>query len=347
MVETLTFKPKIVVKKLLHVLPEKAQDVLKKRFGLDDNAERMTLEAIGSTYGITRERVRQIENFAIQSLKKSNEFKEIGPVFDELRNRLHEYGQGVAHEEHFLSHIASDNSARNHIHFFLVLGEPFVRLKEDENFYQRWTTDQDKAEKIHDALSALEKNLDTDDLLKEEEIISQFLNHLKREEKSLRIEDMEVVKRWLLLSKGISRNPLGDWGVVSSPNIKVRGMRDLAFLVLRKHGKPLHFSHVAKEITDRFGRPAHVATCHNELIKDGRFVLVGRGLYALSDWGYSRGTVRDIIKSILEKEGPLTKSEIVIKVGKERYVKESTISVNLQNGNFFKRNSEGRYLVVA
>jgi hypothetical protein len=346
MAEILTFKPKIVAKKLLQTLPEKAQDVLKKRFGLDDDAERMTLEAIGGTYGITRERVRQIENFALQSLKKSDAFKESGPVFDELRDRIHKYGRGIAHEEHFLNHISIDNSTKNHIHFFLVLGEPFTRLKEDDRFYQRWTTDVELADKIHGALQALEKNLNENDLLKEEEIISSFFNHLKREEKNLKIEDMDVVKRWLVLSKSISQNPLGDWGVVTSPNIRVRGMRDLAFLVLRRHGKPLHFSDVAKEISNRFGRPAHVATCHNELIKDDRFVLVGRGLYALSQWGYSRGTVRDIIKSILERQGPLTKAEIVNMVAKERYVKESTISVNLQNGKFFKRSSEGRYSVA-
>jgi hypothetical protein len=86
-----------------------------------------------------------------------------------------------------------------------------------------------------------------------------------------------------------------------------------------------------------------VATTHNELIKDSRFVLVGRGLYALSEWGYMSGVVKDVIKNIIENDGPLTRDKIVEKVLKERYVKENTILVNLQNPKYFRRDKEGRY----
>jgi len=103
---------------------------------------------------------------------------------------------------------------------------------------------------------------------------------------------------------------------------------------------------VAKQITKTFGRKAHPATCHNELIKDARFVLVGRGLYALAEWGYSRGVVADVIKSILKKDGPLTKEEIISKVKKERYVKDNTILVNLQNGHYFKKTKDGLYALA-
>jgi hypothetical protein len=47
-------------------------------------------------------------------------------------------------------------------------------------------------------------------------------------------------------------------------------------------------------------------------------------LYALTEWGYSTGVVRDVIKEIIKKFGPLTKEEIIEKVLKERYVKENT-----------------------
>jgi DNA-directed RNA polymerase delta subunit len=125
--------------------------------------------------------------------------------------------------------------------------------------------------------------------------------------------------------------------------VNAKGMRDYAFLVIRKHGSPIHFKEVAKAISQYFDKKAHVATTHNELIKDPRFVLVGRGLYALAEWGYMSGVVKDVIKKIIDKEGPLTKEEIVKKVLKERYVKENTILVNLQNNKFFKKDKEGRY----
>jgi DNA-directed RNA polymerase delta subunit len=132
-----------------------------------------------------------------------------------------------------------------------------------------------------------------------------------------------------------------------SSNIHTKGVRDYAFLVIRKHGSPIHFRDVAKQIEKLFDKKAHVATTHNELIKDKRFVLVGRGLYALAEWGYSPGVVRDVIKNILEKNGPMTREEVVTKVMKERYVKENTIAVNLQNPKYFKHDKEGRYSVAA
>ena len=153
----------------------------------------------------------------------------------------------------------------------------------------------------------------------------------------------EILRRWLSMSKKISRNPLGEWGLAASPNIKLKGVRDYAFLVLRKHGSPIHFKEVAKAITQYFNKKAHVATTHNELIKDKRFVLVGRGLYALAEWGYMSGVVKDVIKKILEKEGPLSKEDVIKKVLKERYVKENTILVNLQNAKYFKKGKDNLY----
>ena len=105
----------------------------------------------------------------------------------------------------------------------------------------------------------------------------------------------------------------------------------------------MHFTEVAKEIEKLFGKKAHTATCHNELIKDSRFVLVGRGLYALSNWGYAGGVVRDVVRDVLRKNGALTKQEIIDKVLKERYVKPNTILVNLQNPKYFKKDKSGRY----
>lgn len=104
----------------------------------------------------------------------------------------------------------------------------------------------------------------------------------------------------------------------------------------------MHFIEVAKNIEKLFSRKTHPATTHNELIKDNRFVLVGRGLYALKEWGYQSGVVRDVIVSILEREGPLTRDEIIERVKRERYVKDATIAVNLQNSMFVK-NSDGKY----
>ncbi len=340
---TLSFKPKQVTKRLVIVLPERAYDVLSSRFGLEDSPERQTLESIGNRYGITRERVRQIENFAIQSIKKSEAFKKEQGTFDELLETIDSLG-AVLPEKELLAHLSSDESTRNHIYLFLVLGDSFIREKEDDNFKHRWHVDKDLAASVYEALRKVYAGMKDDDLVPESEIIANFLSHLKDVSEKYRNE--EIARRWLALSKLIGRNQFGDWGRADSSNIRTRGMRDFAYLVIRRHGSPMHFREVAEAITGAFGKKAHVATTHNELIKDPRFILVGRGLYALSEWGYTKGVVRDVIREILKKEGPMSREEIAEKVLKERYVKENTITVNLQNGKHFKKTKNGLYTMV-
>ncbi|MEK9131594.1 MAG: sigma factor-like helix-turn-helix DNA-binding protein [Patescibacteria group bacterium] len=339
----ITFKPKQVVKQLILALPERARDVVQSRYGLGKETKKMTLESIGKKYGITRERVRQIENYAINHIKKSKQYKDQKPAFDDLEAYVHSLGAVVA-EEDLLRHASKDKSLQNHVHFMLVLGDAFRKEKEDDTFKHRWHVDKDLSNKIHDSLHKLYKSLADDDIIPESDLISNFLEHLK--DVSEKYKSEEVMKRWLSMSKMIGKNPLGEWGKSSSSNIKAKGVRDYAYLVIRKHGSPIHFREVAKRISELFNKEAHVATTHNELIKDSRFVLVGRGLYALSEWGYMTGVVKDVIKKIIEKEGALTKEQVIDKVLKERYVKENTILVNLQNPKYFKKDKEGKYSVA-
>lgn len=337
------FKPKQTTKKLLSVLPDRAREVIIKRYGLGKDTDKMTLDAIGKIYSITRERVRQIENYAIANIRKSDAYKAEKSAFGELEQLLHSLG-GIVVEDDFLGHVAKDFSTQNHIHFVLVIGDVFQKRKEDDDFKHRWHVNEDLAKTVEDSLKKLYSGLSNDDLLPESEIINKFLDHL--ELVSEKYKNQEIIKRWLALSKNIGKNAIGEWGVASSPNVKTKGMRDYAFLVIRKHGSPIHFKEVAKQITQVFKKKAHVATTHNELIKDARFVLVGRGLYALKEWGYMAGVVKDVIKKIIEKNGPLTKEDIVDKVLKERYVKENTIMVNLQNQKHFKKDKENKYHLV-
>ena len=339
----ITFKPRQVTRALLSPLSERAQEVIKMRYGLGSEPRRMTLEAIGEGYDITRERVRQIESFSLASIRKSKNFEEITPVFNELKEVMKDYG-GIVHEKDFLKHASPEPALQNHIHFLLVVGDYFERLREDEEFHHRWVIDKELGGQVHSSLRKLYKGLSPEELVSESDIIMKFLDCLREEIKGIR--DKELAGRWLRISKTIGKNPLGEWGVASSPNVRARGIRDLAYLVLRQHGSPMHFTEVARAIEAKFGRKAHVATCHNELIKDKRFVLVGRGLYALSEWGYERGIVKDVIKTILAKEGPLKKEDVVDRVLKERHVKENTILVNLQNSKHFKRDRGGRYMPV-
>jgi DNA-directed RNA polymerase delta subunit len=340
---TIQFKPKQSVSRLLAVLPDRARAILVSRYGLGKSTEKMTLDAIGKTYGITRERVRQIENYAINNIRKSDAYKSETAAFKELENLIYSLG-GIVVEDDFLGHVSKDVAVQNNINFLLVLGESFKKRKEDDDFRHRWHVSEELASQVEASLRKLYDSLSDQDLLPESEIVNKFLTHL--EGVSEKYKNQEIVRRWLGLSKRVGKNAIGEWGVAHSPNIRTKGMRDYAFLVIRKHGSPIHFREVANQITKVFKKKAHVATTHNELIKDPRFVLVGRGLYALAEWGYMSGVVKDVIRKIIEKNGPLTKEQIIDKVLKERYVKENTIIVNLQNHKYFKKEKDGKYMVA-
>ncbi len=58
------------VQKMLAQLNQKEKDVLIMRYGLDNNGQKKTLDEIGTRYGVSRERIRQIETRAIAKLKK-------------------------------------------------------------------------------------------------------------------------------------------------------------------------------------------------------------------------------------------------------------------------------------
>lgn len=336
----LSYKPKSVTKKILSPLQDRAFDVIVNRYGLGSDIERKTLEEIGQKYGITRERVRQIENTALGLIKKSQEFKSEQSTFDELKKVIKEMGAVIV-EEDLLKSLAKDKETQNHIHLHLVLGDSFIKHKEDEVFRSRWTIDTDLSDTIHGALETLYKGLSDEELISESEVVSRFLDHLK--DISNEYKNDELARRWLGISKKISKNPLGEWGRIDSSNVRTRGIRDYAYLVMRKHGSPMHFKEVAKAISETFSKKTHVATTHNELIKDDRFILVGRGIYALKEWGYKPGIVRDVIKEILKKEGALSKEDVIDRVMKERYLKKNTILVNLQNPKYFKKNKNGLY----
>lgn len=339
----LSFDTTALVKRLLAEVPERAREVLTFRFGLGTSSERETLEAIGERWGITRERVRQIEAAGIEAVRTSKAFEDASASFEELCAVVKNMG-AIVHEDELLNALATDEKSRNRVRFLLVVGSSFMRERETDHFYARWHVDPETAERVHQALTRLYSSLSDEDVLQENEMIDRFLEELKDVNDAYK--DEEVLKRWLCLSKSMTCNPLSEWGKTTSPAIRTKGIRDYAYLVIKRHGQPMHFSDVAKTIGQLFAKEAHIATTHNELIKDERFVLVGRGLYALKEWGYQPGVVRDVIKDVLAKNGPMTREQVIEEVKKVRYVKDNTILVNLNDPKHFKRSKDGTYAAV-
>jgi hypothetical protein len=328
---------------LLKKLPtRRMKDVVEKRFGLK-GGKKKTLEAIGQEYKITRERVRQIEVDAMKHLSREEHLREVQPTLQVLEAHFRDHG-GVLAGHHFFGMLPSRGTSA-HAAILLTVSNSFTELPETADFHKRWTTDKKSAELAEeiilyskDRLAEIGHPLPPEEL---QAIVAKHARELTQKELPIEVRDA-----YLASSKNIRQNSYGEWGLMSWPTISPRGVKDKAYLVLAKSGKPMHFREVAVAIntlgvparTSWNKRKAHPQTVHNELIKDNRFVLVGRGLYALKEWGYEPGTVRDILVSIFKKGGkPLSKEEVIKMVLEKRFVKPPTILLNLQDRSLFRR----------
>jgi len=66
---------------VLGTLSSRERDVLAMRFGLDDGRSR-TLEEVGKAFGVTRERIRQIEAKALRKLRHPSRSKMLKDYLD-------------------------------------------------------------------------------------------------------------------------------------------------------------------------------------------------------------------------------------------------------------------------
>lgn len=175
--------------------------------------------------------------------------------------------------------------------------------------------------------------------------ISDVLRNKLFDENIEAINSNKVLYSLLRAIKKIDQNKFGHWGFFNSREIKPKTINDKIFLILKHQGKPVHFADLADHI-NKIGfddKKANAATVHNELILDNKYILVGRGLYGLKDWGYKKGTVIDVIEEIINgNEAPLSREEIIKKVLEKRMVKKATIILALMNRDKFEK-KEGKY----
>lgn len=328
------------IRGLLGTLEPRQREVLERRFGLKKK-QRETLEAIGKDHDLTRERVRQIENHCLSKVRA--EIGNFSNVFNYLEKNLAKWG-GLRREDKLIEELTGPKFA-NQILFLLTLAEPFERKKEDNDFYTLWHIDKSSLSLAQKTINQIEKFL-----AKESQVFS-FEGLLKTAQNIAQDLPKNAFSSFLEATKKIEEGPTSQFGLSHWPEIRPRGVRDRAYLALKKAETPLHFRDLTQLINESFPkektgsqRKALAQTVHNELIKDPRFILVGRGLYALKDWGFEPGTVKEIIFKVLkERKRPLVKEEILKEVSKQRLVKENTILLNLSDKSYFKKDAEGRY----
>ena len=317
---------------------EREREIVSRRFGLFDRKE--TLEQIGELLGITRERVRQLEKSVVNRLKASAEqgtLPRIPEIQTTLLEKLENLGS-VARVSRLTEEVSSDTSKleQARVAFLASLCPELVVINEDDHFFHAVGILKNRDEKaikadvakITDAIKKIGEPTTIDQVAKQSGAGSD------KEAEAL----ASTSKHLATLNNR--------WGLVKWPMVNPKNIRDKIYVILKEHGKHMHFNEIADAIKGSDFKRKDVTTqaIHNELIKDKRFVLIGRGIYALKEWGYEKGTVSDIIADVLKREGgPLHRDEIVKRVLKSRYVKETTILLNLQGKPQFKRVAKATY----
>ena len=327
-----------IVKDILGTIErQREQDIIARRFGLFDRKE--TLEQIGDFLGLTRERVRQLEKAIVVRLKIAAEkdLPHIKDVENTFKSTLAKMGN-VARVHHLTEKLTEecDRLDQARVAFLGNLSPAFALVDEDEHHYQ--------------GVGLIEHH-DEDGIRSH---IQEIVSHVKEigqpadsqaiHERLGKLNPDHIHSLASLSKKLTSLNNV--WGLIKWPTVNPKNIRDKIFLILRDDGQPMHFGDISKKIKASAFKRKDVTTqaIHNELIKDRRFILIGRGIYALKEWGYNTGTVADVITEVLKDAGkPMTRDQIVKQVLETRMVKETTVILNLQSKPQFKRVAKATY----
>jgi hypothetical protein len=340
--------PSTIVSEILGMLKERDKKILINRYGLSGN-EIKTLAAIGKDQNLTRERVRQIEKDLLKTLKKNIQNHEVvNSTKDLLLGIVAEHGKIIA-EGALLDHLnLKEQDDRNAVVFLLYLIEELEDFMH-ANYKKVWSSVLFNKELLDSFIIEAKKIFSESKKPLSDE---QFLEEFKKTEFYLTHQaDLsdQTLMNFLDLAHEIEKNVFGQWGLVTWKEINPKDVGDKAYLVLRQHGKPEHYSAITEMINSHGfdGRKAYKETVHNELIKDNRFILIGRGIYALAEWGFKAGVVSDVIAEILKDAGhPLSRESIIEEVMKRRMIKKNTILVGLSNKKLFKKVGKNQYSLV-
>lgn len=342
-VQTLSSLPALV-ENLLLLLSEKEKDVVKKRFNLD-NKRKYTLEEVGREFAVTRERVRQIEKNALAKMKRNVFNTSLKSLHEFVQNRVGQSG-GFLKEDALideLSKLCADGAGIdcNSLHLSFVLHDGIECVGNTINFHPYLREKSVPDYSLHHASSQLINQLhkygNVKDLAKVEEDLKAVFDDIEFD--TIKIRSLiDIDKRITLLDEGFV-------GLLEWRHVNPRTLRDKIMYIMKSEKRPLHFAEIAQMIEAQSfdNRAINKQAVHNELIRHDQFVLIGRGIYALEDWGYERGTVAEVIDKLLREAGEMDQDDIITAVLKQRYVKKITIILALKNGEKFVRVGRKRY----
>ena len=299
---------------LLSDLSEREVDIIKRRFGI--GYEPHSLEKIGNNYGITRERVRQIEEKILGRLKnkvETNKFlqSDFLEILNEILGKLKVKREKYTFEK-FQLNFGLDLTELRIIKFFYILHPNVHYYKETKEYHSFLSNQQETFEKAKIIVDHFRKILlkKWRKTWKEQEILDILSDEI---ENHLGINpDIDEIYDFLKIYKFIRKNPLGEIGHILNKKVVPPSLKDKIRTIFELEKRPLHFTEIYQKlkelseiedelIDNRWKRDYTPQSVHNILVASPEFVLYGRGKYVPKYWGYEPGTALALIKRIVKK----------------------------------------------
>ncbi len=318
---------------LLSLLTDKERDVIKRRFSLHGKPKE-TLNKIGESYSITRERVRQIEAVALKKLARISMDPYMQKIHKLAFSILRDHGSVMSEDLLISEVLKSLNDTKgidaNAMKLAMRTSNQLVKQEKNQFYRSFWRTSETPLLTVKDCIRNVKKVLRKNkDVMTVQQISKALAGAFSP----------EMIQSVLHIDWEFKSTEYG-WGLTTWRHINPRSIKDKIMIIFKKIGKPLHFNEVINHVIKDFKAKKMVThqAVHNELIRHDEFVLVGRGIYALAEWGLPSGTVCDLIQSVLTENGePMKRQDIIKAVLKKRDIRLGTISLNLQKYPFFKR----------
>jgi hypothetical protein len=328
--------------------------VIQRRFGLEATVE-LTLEEIGIAFGLTRERVRQLEEMALKELREAL-------IEGQYISKNYQVRPQVAKTARMLSQIALDQAekavresvllhrikARFDISLFSI--KPSIYLLLELSGIERIDFDKSDLESIWGILETkvkgkIQRSVEKLDRLLTRETVTPlakidiliYLNKSVRKDDRLSLEELDA---FLELCSSVTEYSNGFyWGKFQH----LVGRANQVERILSEQGETTHIKELTRELNHRLVKhgksPVNPRNLRNQMSTDNRFVPIGRsGEWGLSDWALNTETIVELIRQCLRtRNQPSTADEIYAYVKERRPASNKSICTYLSSVDDFAK----------
>jgi len=338
--------PQIIESMLKMESDEREWVIIERRFGLG-GASLLTLEELGLAFGLTRERIRQIEANALDNLKNvliDNSYEnknyhvhpEIISTLQNLSCFINQITNNIILENKLMSDISEQysidsKSVEPSLHLiFMLNGLSQIRFNKSDLRTAWGNIQATKIRKLEKIISRIDKLLTEEVVTPVGEI--DILIEINKILKGKNRISLDELRQYLNLCSSIEKHSDGFyWGKFE----QLTGRGNQTERILFENGEPLHINQITRKINHRLTlhskRLVNDRNLGNQISGDARFTPIGRsGEWGLSSWTLNTGTIIDLMKQcLMTRNTAATSDEIYLYVSERRPVQRASIDVYL------------------